>query len=76
MAEKVVSTNKEQINKSILDIVKIEDESAIVLVQGWRMRAYFSDKANKEKYSVGQSVEMQHYGDIDKPHEVRFLTLN
>lgn len=63
---------KPLLNTSTLIITKIEDESVIVLVDGWRMRIYFEKEVDKSDYYVGKEITVSHYGNIQNPHEVKF----
>lgn len=63
------------VKKSLFKVVKIEEKAIIINLNGWRMRAYFEKDAEKEGISLGSFVELEHYGDADKPHKVEFLKI-
>jgi hypothetical protein len=58
-----------------LPIHEVEDNAIVVNVDGWRMRIYFDKDANKELFRVGQVVVANYFGDITKPHSIRFCKL-
>jgi hypothetical protein len=66
-----------QTSKTInLSIAKVEKESVIVLIDGWRMRVYF-DKDFKEfdKLGNGQEIFVNYFGEISDPHSIKLLPL-
>jgi hypothetical protein len=59
-------------------IHEVEQESIIVNIDGWRIRAYFDStlkQEDKEKYNVGNLVEIQYLGDLKDIHSIKLLKL-
>lgn len=52
-------------------IVNIEEKSAIILVDGWRMRIYGNIKGLK----LGQNIQVEYTGDIKNVHSIKLLPL-
>ena len=65
------------VNKIELDVHEVEEQSVIVNIQGWRIRAYF-DKAlteeQKAHYSKGR-ITVEYTGDIEDVHSIKLLPL-
>jgi hypothetical protein len=60
------------------EIHEVEQESIIVNIEGWRIRAYFDStlkQEDKEKYNVGNLVEIQYLGDLKDIHSIKLLKL-
>jgi hypothetical protein len=58
-----------------LVIHEVEENSIIVNVGGWRMRVYFDEGTEKDKFRFGQSILVKYLGDIEDPHSIRFEKL-
>jgi hypothetical protein len=74
MAGAKTKQEDQQVNKAVFKVVEVEDESVIVLAQGWRKRVYF-DGAMKDQFKEGQMLEVEYTGDINDIHSVEFLKL-
>lgn len=60
-----------------LPILKLEDNSAIVKLNGWRKRVYFNlSKKDKKKLKKGMLINIRYEGDIKDVHTVKFLSLD
>jgi hypothetical protein len=60
------------------NIHEVEQESIIVNIDGWRIRAYFDStltQEDKEKYKVGNLVDLQYLGDLKDIHSIKLLKL-
>lgn len=66
--------NEVKVHKSYVEIFEVEQESFITLIDGWRIRVYFDPK-QKESYRIGQLIEVEHEGELNKPHSIRFKKL-
>jgi hypothetical protein len=75
MADKFIKKEEPVLHNTVLDIVKVEDKAVIVKVQGWRMRVYFDKDAKKGSFHEGMKIGVKHYGNINNPHEIKFLKL-
>ena len=62
---------KDEVKEVELKIVEMEDESAIVILNDWRMRIYF-DKSSKPSFGF---VKVKYTGDIKNVHSVKFEKL-
>lgn len=62
---------EEKINKTDLTIVKVEENSVIVVIDGWRMRVY----GNTKGLRLGQLISVEYTGDIENVHSVKLLPL-
>jgi hypothetical protein len=70
-----VVTEVEQPKEVQLTIHEVEDFAIIVNVQGWRMRVYFDEGTEMDKFRFGQSVLVKYLGDIEDPHTIQFEKL-
>jgi hypothetical protein len=70
------TTEKVELPKEVeLTIHEVEENAIIVNVEGWRMRVYFDEGIEKDKFKFGQSVLVKYLGDIENPHSIRFEKL-
>jgi hypothetical protein len=59
-------------------VQEVEQESIIINIDGWRIRAYFDatlKQEKKEKYTEGSTVEIKYTGDLSDIHSVKLLKL-
>lgn len=63
------------LKSSVLTVVKVEEVSVIVIVDGWRMRIYFEDGVDRTLFSTGKQIEVKYTGDIDDVHSLKFEKL-
>lgn len=76
-----MATTKNEVtltNKVDLTVIKVEKESVIVKVDGWRIRLYFDKYLTKEdisKLSTGRIVNAEYSGELSKVHTLKFLPL-
>lgn len=69
--------NIPKINSIELPILQLEDNSAIVKLNGWRKRVYFDlPKKEKAKLKKGMLINIKYEGDIKDVHTVKFLPLD
>lgn len=72
-------TKTTNVSKTLMtQIHDVEQESIIVNIDGWRIRAYFDStlkQEDKEKYNVGNLVEIQYLGDLKDIHSIKLLKL-
>jgi hypothetical protein len=65
----------EQPKEIELVVHEVQDNAIIVNIDGWRMRVYFDEGVEKDKFKFGQSVLVKYLGDIEDPHSIRFEKL-
>jgi len=68
----------DNINTLVTEVQDVEEFAIIVKLDGWRMRAYFDESIkpeDKEKYSVGQMVELSYTGSLDDIFSVNLLKI-
>lgn len=61
-----------------LIVVKVEENAAIIKLNGWRMRVYFEKsllKEDREKISIGRIIKVNYFGDITNVHSIQLLPL-
>lgn len=66
--------NEVKINKSFVEVFEVEDDAFITIIDGWRIRVYFDEKL-KESIRNGQFIEVEHEGELSKPHSIKFKKL-
>lgn len=66
--------DKVEINKSLVEVYEIEQNAFITIIDGWRIRVYF-DVSKKEDIRIGQLIEVEHEGEINKPLSLKFKKL-
>jgi hypothetical protein len=72
----VKKVEKVELPKEIeLVVHEVLEEAIIVNVDGWRMRVYFDEGTEKDKFRFGQSVLVKYLGDIENPHSIKFEKL-
>lgn len=62
----------DKIKEVELVIHEVEEKSVIVNVNGWRMRLYFDQDVDKNKFRYGQTIVAKYTGDIEDVHSIRF----
>jgi hypothetical protein len=70
-----IVTEVEEPKEVELVIHEVEDFAIIVNIQGWRMRVYFDEGTEMDKFRFGQSVLVKYLGDIEDPHTIQFEKL-
>jgi hypothetical protein len=74
--EVVKETVKVELPKEVELVIHEAQENAIIVnVDGWRMRVYFDEGTEKDKFRFGQSVLVKYLGDIENPHSIKFEKL-
>jgi hypothetical protein len=66
--------NEVKINKSFVEVFEVEQESFITIIDGWRIRIYFDAKL-QGAIRGGQFIEVEHEGELSKPHSIKFKKL-
>lgn len=66
--------NEVKLNKSLVEVIEVEQESFITIIDGWRIRVYFDEKL-RESIRGGQFIEVEHEGELRKPHTLKFKKL-
>lgn len=70
--------NKLETKSVELEIVEVEEDAVIVLLDGWRVRAYF-DKSlsvgSKDKARCGRLINVKYTGDLKDVHSVKLMNL-
>lgn len=66
--------NEVKINKSIVEVFEVEEDSFITVVGGWRIRVYFEAK-QRDSIRRGQFIEVEHEGELEKPLTLKFKKL-
>jgi hypothetical protein len=67
-----IATKVEEPKEIELVVHEVQDNAIIVNVQGWRMRVYFDEGTEMDKFRFGQSVLVKYLGDIEDPHTIQF----
>jgi hypothetical protein len=76
ITKEITKEVKVELSKEIeLTIHEVTDNAIIVNVDGWRMRVYFDEGAEKDIFRFGQSVLVKYFGDIKNPHSIKFEKL-
>lgn len=78
MAKDDAKQVKPNFNTLTLTIHDVEEDSVIVNINGWRMRAYFDQlltKKDKEKFTVSKEIEVNYTGELADIHSVKLLKL-
>jgi hypothetical protein len=70
-----IVTEVEEPKEVELVVHEVQDNAIIVNVQGWRMRVYFDEGTEMDKFRFGQSVLVKYLGDIEDPHTIQFEKL-
>jgi hypothetical protein len=78
-----LTTNKKyevkiKAKKTALTVVKVEKDSVITSVDGWRIRLYFDKDLTKDKIEsvkVGRQLEVEYTGNIKDVHSLKFSPL-
>ena len=67
----------EEIKVIDLQVLEVLEDSVIVSIDGWRIRAYTKNlsKLEKENLAVGRIIEVRYTGDIEDIHSVQLLPL-
>lgn len=73
-----MAESKTQVKTAALQVVKLEEKSVIVLVNGWRMRVFFDKDLSKEeiaKLHVGRTILVEYAGDLEDVHTLELKPL-
>lgn len=72
------TTDVEEVKTVYLKIVEVEDDAVIVIIDGWRIRAYFEKYLPndvKEKAKVGRVIPVKYTGDLSNINTVKLMKL-